>query len=708
VSYNILRNGQKVAESGTTSYTDTGLSELTTYKYTVSANCKGGVLSDPSEETAAATVTTRDATPPRVTNISPFSGQTGVSTAATVTVSFNEAMDPTTINTNTFSLKVASTGANIPGTVTYATATRIATFTPSAALPSSSDITATITTGMKDLAGNALSLTTGSPGVWTFTTADFDPPRVIATSPVNGTRAASATAPITITFNEAMDATTINGSNITVRVTATGTSIAGIVTYNALTRTATFTPSAPLAIPVNYTVRIAGVKDLAGNTIATPFEFSFTAADTTPPAIVATVPVNGLNNVPLNTTVNATFSQNMDPATITAATFTLKPTAGGANVTGTVTYNAGTKTATFTPASPLTPSTGYTATVTTAATNDVGIALAANTSWTFTTTNNVAPVVQSVSPANGTTAVATNSAVNITFSKEMDASTVNNTNITLKNTNTSAAVAGTVAYNTVTHVATFTPNVALGNGTNYTLTVTTAVKDAAGIPLAAQFTSSFTTILPPPAVVSTFPADFATEVAIDTAVTVTFNHAMDLTTITSSTFTLKTTSGGTPVTGTVIYDPATFTAKFKPSSPLANNTVYTATVTTSVKDADGNPLPSDKTFSFTTTKFPTVIATSPLKSATAVPVTAQPTVTFSEAMDGTTISTTTFTLKTTSGGVAVPGTVTYDAPTKTAKFAPASNLAASTKYTVTITTGVKDTAGNAMQAPFTFDFTTAP
>src|SRR6476469_3995682 len=108
ISYNILRNGTKIGESTTLSYTDTQAAEKTTYKYTVSANCTSGVLSDPSPESAAATVTTIDVTAPRITAVSPLPNQTGVSTFATVTATFSEAMDPTTINTTTFSLKVTS------------------------------------------------------------------------------------------------------------------------------------------------------------------------------------------------------------------------------------------------------------------------------------------------------------------------------------------------------------------------------------------------------------------------------------------------------------------------------------------------------------------------------------------------------------------------------------------------------------------------
>ena len=72
-------------------------------------------------------------------------------------------MDPLTINTSTFTLKQGTTA--VSGTVAYSGTT--ATFTPSNVLAPSITYTATITTGAKDLAGNALAANT----VWSFTTA---------------------------------------------------------------------------------------------------------------------------------------------------------------------------------------------------------------------------------------------------------------------------------------------------------------------------------------------------------------------------------------------------------------------------------------------------------------------------------------------------------------------------------------------------------
>jgi hypothetical protein len=101
--------------------------------------------------------------------------------------------------------------------------------------------------------------------------------------------------------------------------------------------------------------------------------------------------INSSDNVLTGTIVTATFSQPMDPETINSPsagnllTFTLRETTGN-NVPGTVVMNAANDTATFTPtASALSPNTSYTATVTTAAKNAAGVAMAHPITWRFTT-----------------------------------------------------------------------------------------------------------------------------------------------------------------------------------------------------------------------------------------------------------------------------------------------------------------------------------
>lgn len=101
----------------------------------------------------------------------------------------------------------------------------------------------------------------------------------------------------------------------------------------------------------------------------------------------------------------------------------------------------------------------------------------------------------------------------------------------------------------------------------------------------------------PPTVISTIPADKATDVAVDTVVSATFSEAMNAATITTSTFTL---SGG--VAGTVSYHDATKTATFTPSADLEHLTTYIATITKGVKDVAGNNMAANYTWKFATVK----------------------------------------------------------------------------------------------------------
>ena len=123
-----------------------------------------------------------------------------------------------------------------------------------------------------------------------------------------------------------------------------------------------------------------------------------------------------------------------------------------------------------------------------------------------------------------------------------------------------------------------------------TATNTTAEADYAN--------DSFTVDATAPTVSSKSPAADATGVAVDTAVSVTFSEAMDESTITASSFTLVVAR--TSVSGTVSYDSGTNTATFTPSADLDGNTTYTATLSTAITDAAGNPLAAEYSWSFTT------------------------------------------------------------------------------------------------------------
>jgi hypothetical protein len=162
---------------------------------------------------------------------------------------------------------------------------------------------------------------------------------------------------------------------------------------------------------MNYTATITtAATDLAGNPLAgnqlplpaaSKYIWTFTAsaADLTAPTVTLTAPADLAISVALNSAVNATFSEAMDPSTINTGTFTLAPTATpAALIGGTVTYDSVTHIATIKPTSDLLANTKYTAKVTTGVTDLAGNALVVPAvglppnPWTFTTGTGLAPV----------------------------------------------------------------------------------------------------------------------------------------------------------------------------------------------------------------------------------------------------------------------------------------------------------------------------
>jgi len=319
------------------------------------------------------------------------------------------------------------------------------------------------------------------------------------------------------------------------------------------------------------------------------------------------------------------------------------------------------------------------------------------------------PVVVSVTPVSGATLVgrkavsASELAIRTTivtakFNKKINPKTINETSFTV--TGTSAVVAGTVTYSDADSTATFTASSKFADNTTFTARVTTAVKDLMGNALQADYVWVFSTgatILP--VVTATSPLNLATNVALNKSVTATFSVPMDQSTITGTTFTLK--SGTTPVLGLV--SGIGNSISFIPTLGLSPSTVYTAKITMAAKNMDGSAIAKDTTWTFTTGEVaPTVLSTDPLNLAPNVPLNKTVAATFSKAMDPATISTTTFTVK--AGTTSILGVVNYSGTTAT--FNPTTDFLPNTTYTATITTGAKNSTGVALISDYVWTFST--
>ena len=126
---------------------------------------------------------------------------------------------------------------------------------------------------------------------------DATGPSVSSVTPTAGATGVDGGAAVSATFSEVVDAATVTNSTFTLR-DPNGNAVAASVTSRS--STATLRPSAPLATGTTYTATLkggsAGIKDLAGNSLATDYVWSFTTAgtpDTTPPSASLTFPTAG-------------------------------------------------------------------------------------------------------------------------------------------------------------------------------------------------------------------------------------------------------------------------------------------------------------------------------------------------------------------------------------------------------------------------------
>jgi hypothetical protein len=367
------------------------------------------------------------------------------------------------------------------------------------------------------------------------------------------------------------------------------------------------------------------------------------------------------------------------------------------------------------------------------------------------------PSITDRSPSNGATSVPVGGPVKVTFNEP-----VTGPSFTLKNA-AGNTVAGSSALDTTGKILTFTPNAALAAGSTYTASVSGAT-DAAGNTMSGTSTWSFTTsgacpctIWPSDAVPGSPSTNDSGSVELGVKFTTdtpgwisgvrfykgsgnTGTHtgslwSSDGTRLATGTFTGESASGWQTLTfsGPVqVQATTTYVVSYHapnghyaadggyfnggpydnaPLHALANgaqsNGVYRYGSTSQFPTDTYNGANYWVDAIFSTgqpgdTNAPSVDGADPVDGQTSVPPDAGVKVTFDEPVQGGTVG---FTL-TGPGGSSVPGTVSYNAATKTATFTPTSNLAWHSGYTAHVS-GAQDLAGNPMNGTYTWSFTTA-
>ncbi|MBI5206231.1 MAG: Ig-like domain-containing protein, partial [Candidatus Firestonebacteria bacterium] len=699
-----------------------------------------------------------------ILSVYPDNGAVNVVVNTTITAMFSEAMDASSINANTFTIVGAGLApAQIAGTVTYSN--KIATFTPLTNLSYNITYTATITTGVKNEAGTGLA----KDYTWSFTT-ELAPSRLkvnpislafsstkisdlISISNIGGK-------PLTWSITDNMTWLTISPTDGTTDTTEIDDTISVTVDRTGLARgmdsgnIRITSNGGDSTIPVTMYVSNNPPKITSEPIIIAEVDKKYTydieAKDidrdiliyslTTSPAgmtidsssgLVSWIPASS-NPVDVNVHVddghNGFADQSFDikfipsaPTNVTATAGDKKVTISWSSVSGATSYNIywdttsgvskikGTKIPGVTSPSAHTGRiNGKTYFYVVTAVNSYGESSESNPEVS------AIPMLSDTTPDQFVFIDSTNVKKNTLITSNI---------ITVSGINTSTSISITGGQYSINGAAYTSSSGIVNNDNSVTVQQTSSgsfsTKTNAVLSIGGVFDTFSVTTIPKdatPANISSTKADGAYKAGEVIGITITFTESVNV--IGTPQLTLETgtidrivnyTSGSG--TNTLAFN---YTVQNNDTSPDLDyiSTAALALNGGTIKDTGGNnavltlPTPGgtgslgfNKALVIDTTP-PQVNFVSPVNNATDVAINTAITATFNEAMNASTITTTTFKLN----NGAVAGTVTYSGTTAT--FTPTSNLAENTQYIATITTGVMDLAGNAINLSYTWSFTT--
>ncbi|MBI5465676.1 MAG: Ig-like domain-containing protein, partial [Candidatus Kerfeldbacteria bacterium] len=415
-----------------------------------------------------------DYTMPRVASSFPQSGMMGFPTQSpsggvpTMDITFSKAMDTTTIvdtdasdaGSNIY-LTEAGSSTKMGGSVAMISgSTTQARFTPTATLTAGRNYTLFITPGVKDTAGNPVSGngpggayvlsfgTTGqmfsAPGeITNFGTGNAFPPFVIGSQPAPGKVNVATNSKAFVTFSDSLQNTTANLANVKLyqvvspyTASEAKTLVSTTNSLDASQKIVILTPTT-LSASANYRIDVTGgLASSKGITLGNPgtsgyatqvmYKSDFQTGanpDSSAPTISGTIPADSATGVSTIKPIVISFSEAMDPSTITETSVSLK--LGSTVVAGNLTYDPNSRTATLVPGYALTASSTYTIYVlggSTGVKDLAGVALATTLQQTFTTgsADTTAPLV--------TSAQANDFALKVSFSRPMLAVTASDIN----------------------------------------------------------------------------------------------------------------------------------------------------------------------------------------------------------------------------------------------------------------------------------------
>ena len=544
-----------------------------------------------------------DTTRPTITATNPIDNATLVPRDKIVTINFSEAILASSVTTSTVQVTPAISYDVFVNPVN----TSQIVINHTVLFSYSTVYTITLTAnGVKDLAGNGIL----SQFIFDFTiepqpvVPDTTAPTVTSIDPVNGATGVVRDKTVTITFSEPISEASITTTNIVLAPTVAYTVFRDPMNTSRVKLDPSVVPSGSVLHTI--TMPAGGVKDLSENGLANQLQFGFTTegapppADTTPPIITARSPSGGSTNVAVNTDIVVDFSEPLQ--TIPANSFELFAP-GPTEVTAvTITQENNNSRLRMNPNADLAFNTSYTVFSRTTLKDVANNALASQDSFSFTTsaspppTDTTPPTIAARTPTPNATNVARDTGIIIDFSESLDPATIHSNSIELFNVGNGQEILCNIGLTSIAGQSnrriTLTPSALLAYNTQYQAFVRTLVKDVAGNAIAAESSWTFTTTTQL-SVDSRIPTASASNVAVNTNITVNFNKPLNTATITTSSFKLVNVGTGVQVTaGAFSFLNGNQQVVFNPTNDLALSTQYQVTLTTAIADTNAVTLGS--------------------------------------------------------------------------------------------------------------------
>ena len=644
-------------------------------------------------------------TSPAVVQVMPADGSTGIGPGAVVTLSFNESLDPSTINPSNFQLFDGFT--NLNAYVSRSSDNRMVTLSTS--LPYNSTITVVVNNGVLDLSGNPIadlfrsSFTTIAQPVSAFT------PSISAMRPGNGSSGVAATTAVTLYTNAQVDPATVQNG---VAISQNGVAVSGTASVRPGGGAIVFTPDTVFAN--NATIQVfvqSTVHDVNGNSFSS-YSAQFTIAPdyaNTPPQILSIEP-NGIT-VATNVVANVQFSKPIDQSTVTASNFGLYNCNGWCGwsnslVAANISFPSP-NVVRLTPAAPL-PATSQFEIVIGSGVADLSGNQYGGGTWTFNTNSNfdtTQPVVVSIAPVNGSTNIGDNATIRVTFSKMMDTTSMNASTISLASGTSQINFSESFSTQNNVTVLTLTPQSPFPDNATVTLMLSNGISDLEGNSIAATSSTFHTENGPdlvPPQLVSESVSNNQTNVPVNSAFTLTFNKPLD-----PSAYlfvTLYSYAVGQYVPATTSLSSDGLTISLVPASTLLPATQY-GLCYNGVPDMEGNTSTNSCAYFYASsipdTTPPAVLYTVPPSGGNGAFINSLVELIMDKPLNPNALGNVTLS----SNGVPVSTTISLAWNNTAIRITPASLLLPNTTYTVTAS-GMQDLAGNVFSGTYTFSFTT--